>query len=1020
MQAQSFEVLNPSKRPSQYILRSWGTEQGLTTETTNHLIQSPDGYVWVGTYTGLHRFDGKRFTVYNNQNSDLPSSNILRLGLDSKQRLWLGTLHGLAYMEEGKVTIPINSKAATDYAVESMLITSDDRIWVSSKSNHLWEYKDQQLIDHSAEFKVSGSTILTMAEGNDGSIYFGTDDSRFIVHDTAGNITEFKFPEEVNGVNEILRVGNILYVGTSLGLYTFDNDRLTKAAILDQISVNSMVENEDDMLWIGTYQGLYRYNQVTQSLDSLTETEGLPNNIIRDLIIDRQGNLWGGTYRKGVFLLTDGSITSYTQNDGLSTNVVASVVQLPDSSFLIGNENSQFDLIKDGVISKYDPPISFPNARLKNLYMDSKNRVWASTYRGLFLMDGAKSKAFTIENGFPDNYTRMVYEDKDGVIWVGTKNAGLVRFNENQETWEVINQSKGLTSDYIMSIIENPSGQLVVGTINGINVLDDSKVVKQIVIKDGLPSNFSFSTYPTDKYLWIASNDGLIGYSDEKTVVFTVDNGLPFNIVYFILGDEDGNLWIPGEKAILKINLKELESVADGIKEEFEIASFDKSHGMKNSHCLGAVYSYRDKDGNFWVPTQGGVVKVDPDVLNVSFSDVEPILEDISLDQKSIYQPGTVTRVPPDYNRLSFSFTGINFKHLESISFRYKLVPYDADWITSKGQRNASYTNLSPGKYRFILEAGANQKFGGNQFETEVIIKAFWWQTIWARFLIIFSFVAMSLVVYWLRVRTLTRRNKRLEEMVDTRTRELEAQKNELTTTLENLKKAQEQVIQSEKMASVGTLAAGVAHEINNPLNFIRGGLFGLDRHLKDKDGELSDEASKFINVIDEGIARASRIVNSLNEFSHPGDDENESCNLHHIIENCLNMLQHNLKHGITVVKEFNQIDPVIHGNNGKLHQIILNILANAVHAMESTGTITIQSEIHKNQVILKFTDTGSGIAPQHMAKLTEPFFTTKEPGKGTGLGLSLTYSMIKEHHGELEFDSALGKGTTVIVRLPL
>ena len=120
------------------------------------------------------------------------------------------------------------------------------------------------------------------------------------------------------------------------------------------------------MLWIGTYQGLYRYNQVTQSLDSLTETEGLPNNIIRDLIIDRQGNLWGGTYRKGVFLLTDGSITSYTENDGLSTNVVASVVQLPDSSYLIGNENSQFDLIKkNGVISRYKPPISFPNARLE-------------------------------------------------------------------------------------------------------------------------------------------------------------------------------------------------------------------------------------------------------------------------------------------------------------------------------------------------------------------------------------------------------------------------------------------------------------------------------------------------------------------------------------------------------------------------------------------------------------------------------------------------------------------------------
>lgn len=242
----------------------------------------------------------------------------------------------------------------------------------------------------------------------------------------------------------------------------------------------------------------------------------------------------------------------------------------------------------------------------------------------------------------------------------------------------------------------------------------------------------------------------------------------------------------------------------------------------------------------------------------------------------------------------------------------------------------------------------------------------------------------------------------------------------ELKSTLQNLKETQAQLFQTEKMASLGILTSGVAHEINNPLNYIMGAYVGFENYFKENDLVHDKNIPFLLSSLLEGIEKAAAIVQSLNQFSRDSKSNNETCNLISIIDNCLVMLNNQLKHRIEVEKCYLCEDLIVTGNVGKLHQSFINILSNASQAISEKGIIGIKTFIHKGSAIIEISDNGSGISEENLVKITDPFFTTKEPGKGTGLGLSITYSIIQEHGGKLEYESTKGEGTLARIALPL
>jgi signal transduction histidine kinase len=290
--------------------------------------------------------------------------------------------------------------------------------------------------------------------------------------------------------------------------------------------------------------------------------------------------------------------------------------------------------------------------------------------------------------------------------------------------------------------------------------------------------------------------------------------------------------------------------------------------------------------------------------------------------------------------------------------------------------------------------------------------------------------------------------NKNLENMVRERTMELERSHEALKKAYVERQNAQEQLVQTEKMASLGQLVAGIAHEIKNPLNFIYGNTGFLtdyvqkleqmletmemlpsispqDRaaieRLKDDNNYsfIKEDLGTLIDNFTEGARRINTIVSDLRSFSRLDADTVSEIDVHAALEMSLNLLRNQYKDRVEIHREYGAI-PKIHGFSGKLNQVFMNLLSNAFHAVQEKGDVWIRTRCDGGAVEIEVEDNGAGIPKEHLNRIFEPFFTTKPVGQGTGLGLSISYGIIEQHHGRIQVASSTGKGSVFVVRLPI
>ncbi len=304
------------------------------------------------------------------------------------------------------------------------------------------------------------------------------------------------------------------------------------------------------------------------------------------------------------------------------------------------------------------------------------------------------------------------------------------------------------------------------------------------------------------------------------------------------------------------------------------------------------------------------------------------------------------------------------------------------------------------------------------------------------------SQMASSLSKKWELTRDLTKQ-------LDYTENQLKVKMVDLYEANKQLKSNQKQLVQSEKMASIGLLAAGVAHEINNPVGFISSNLGSLKEYInifeellvkynsyckvpndgllkeindlrKEEDVDfILDDVKSLLKESQEGTERVKKIVKNLKSFARPDDDSMELIDLNDCIEVTLTVLRNELKYKCNINKDFNSI-PHINGNAGKLNQVFTNILINAGQAIEEHGDINIKTYSSNKQVFVEISDTGSGISEENLKKLFDPFFTTKKVGVGTGLGLSISHGIIEKHKGKIEVKSEINVGTSFIITLPI
>ncbi len=252
---------------------------------------------------------------------------------------------------------------------------------------------------------------------------------------------------------------------------------------------------------------------------------------------------------------------------------------------------------------------------------------------------------------------------------------------------------------------------------------------------------------------------------------------------------------------------------------------------------------------------------------------------------------------------------------------------------------------------------------------------------------------------------------------------ELKLHRNNLQQLVEkktkDLTETQAQLHQAEKMASLGILTAGVSHELNNPLNYILGGITGLEKYF-DNEKTNDENIQLFVNSIKTGVDRASSIVSGMNQLTSNKENYRQDCEIHAIIENCLKIANDQFNNKIRFNTNFADSNFIVTGNYEHLQQAITNILINAGQSIENEGTVSIITQKEEENVLIKVSDTGCGINQSNLSKITDPFYTTHEPGKGTGIGLSITYFIITAHGGKVNFQSELNKGTLVTIKLPI
>jgi ligand-binding sensor domain-containing protein/signal transduction histidine kinase len=1097
-------------------------DAGLSNSNVTCFLQDSDGFLWIGTRDGLNKYDGYGFKVYRNDQEDSTSllkNNIYVLFEDSQKTLWISTRGGGLHYYDKKFDRFVRIKQFSSYCVvASMSEDQQKNLWISGiRNDHAFA---AQLDHHSMQWKSfdifpSTEPVTFLRQKSENEFYVGVRRTGFFKWDKDKNTYQRFLPDLNDHINSMsngfLRAvqddqGNF-WMTTAEGISKFNTrtekfKSYTAYNIKDRPSISVILDLCIDgrYLWLGTENGGLlrldtRTDQFVNFLTDKNDPTSLSDNSVWALYKDHQQRIWIGTFSKGICVL---------------------------------------DKMREK-FSELNIPLE--NDIVNAIRIDHKNRFWIGTEGGLVVKDDKLVKYYTHDpnkkESLSSNPVLCIFEDSKQEMWFGTWSGGINKYNEGKNNFTTYgadpNDPDALQDGNVFSIIEySCTKKLLVSSFRGLNVLIDEKTgkyehhvderhvsnnVMSTIYEDSKGNIWTGSNAELNLYdlktrkrkryyvgslndsttvggyvnciledkkgrLWVGASNGLHWLRDKEYVGrYSTKDGLPNNIVRGMLEDNKGNLWLSTTQGLSVFNPE------SKVFKNYDINDGLLSNEFKPNSC------FKSKDGKMFFGGKG-IIVFSPDSLKENPFLPPVFITDLKLFNKSIVIGGSDNILKQnisetkeislnhEYNFFTINYVALNFTTSHKNQYAYKLEGFDENWTYVGNQRSATFTNLDAGTYTFHVKACNNDGLW-NEKGAKLIIHVLppWWETWWFRTYIFFIIAGMALGYYWLRVRTIQQQNRRLENLVEVRTKELVIreeeikaqnyklfqQREELATQNEELLSSQEEISAQRDLVSMQNAELQEARAIIEDQNkkiMLRNE--NLEKEVEKRTEKLTEynqqlEQFAFISahnlrapvarilglgqildltgkdivenklVCDKIVTTTrelDRVVRDLNTILDVRKDDT-SATLELDFKTELEMIKIHLEKDIvetraTIIEDFSKVRS-IQTVKPYLDSIIQNLLSNAIRYRHGNRNpiIKISTALIDDYVCLSVQDNGLGIDLKlYGEKLFVLYNRFHLDIEGKGMGLYLVKTQVKALGGKIEVESEVDIGTTFKVYL--
>lgn len=1085
--------------------RHISTSEGLSNGQINDILQDRHGFIWVGTNAGLDRYDGYSFTNYRNDPATV--STIMRgpvrtLLEDEEGNIWSGSSGLNIFFPARKEFITVKVQAAVPEIrlVNDLLIENDGDIWAGT-TDGLYYIPKQEIVSDTLETaffplptdEEVPAEIKVIELAADGSLWVATSNNLFNFDPLSESFSSI--PEPDSNTREII-TGSIhtmlldsshtLWIGSANGLAEWESgsETPTRVARLGSSrtsmigrTVQSLTQDSSGNIWIGTSNtGAFRYSTLSGDVKAyragaVSDNKSLADDNIQTIFADRDGNLWLGYRDSGLTL-------AYSQS-----------------------WNYRF------MKASADQGVSQPANFVQVYKEDSEGNGWMATHKGLafYPADGGRIENFFLNPFNPlmvkkNEFVDLIVDDK--FVYIITLDRDLMEFNRETERFDwirvpfVVSQFDRIVGTESHIYVGSATDGLFVvdketrevqhfpNTDNNSESAERKALYPNVDINGDVYIQAVNSLYPYVEWdlfrfdaaageflplevdtpdgltdfrpllisekepgvLWGVFDDGILkqnGLNGQNTFYFQTYMSTVDDIQPGILEDDNGYLWLGSSTGIMRM------STESGSIDFFEADPENKPDFFKNPVLL--------MNGDIVFTGNGGFTRFNPEEM-----EQDNFIQSVNITElwsganliNTLYERQEEYIFGHDANNISISYIGLNYKDPIFTRYRYRLIGYDDQWNEVGVQRRVFFANLPPGDYTFEVQAA--RQFGSFSSDTaslEVSVSPPWWKTFPAYIVFLLLFAGGVVVVD--RVQ-----KKRLLSKERERTRQKElAQAKEIEKAYTELKAAQTQLVQQEKLASLGQLTAGIAHEIKNPLNFVNNFSdlsIELVEEVKEEfeklkidsaNNEDAEEIRELLNDIEanqrkifEHGSRADSIVKSMLQHSRGGSGDMKPEILNEVINEYASLAFHGMRANpkpinVEIVTELDETIGEIRMVREDFSRVVLNLCNNAFDAMRDKSLnlqnepdkkyypkLSVKTEIVGNKVRFSVADNGPGIPEEIKDKIMQPFFTTKRGTEGTGLGLSITNDIISAHGGTITINSndAEGEGTVFQILLPI